>query len=117
MARRQKDDRSERLTEKLTVQLAPSERRRIEAEAAEAGAGLSEWVREKCLRRPGDAPVRAGPRRNPAARELADELRAIGNNLNQLARVANTTGAFTRERQLDDALEHLKTVFDRVLSL
>ena len=38
----------------------------------------------------------AGTRRNPDAKGLADELRAIGINLNQLARVANSTGDLRR---------------------
>jgi hypothetical protein len=69
------------------------------------------------MRRLGDAPVVAGTRRNPTAKLLADELRAIGNNLNQLARVANQTGEVRRETELDATLGELKVAIARVIAL
>jgi hypothetical protein len=107
----------ERRTEKVTVQLAPSERQRLEAAAEKAGAGLSEYVRQLCLRRRAGVPVVAGTTRNPAAKLLADELRAIGNNLNQLTRVANQTGAINHAEALDETLTTLKAAMSRVITL
>ena len=86
----------------MTVQLAPTERKQLETAAAREGKALSDYVRQLCLRRGGRTPVVAGTRRNPDAKALADELRAIGNNINQLARVANQTGELRREAELDD---------------
>jgi hypothetical protein len=54
----------------LGVQLTPSERAELELAAAEAGTGLSQYVRELCLRRAADASNVGGARRNPdSARE------------------------------------------------
>jgi hypothetical protein len=97
--------------------VTPTERQRLEAAAKDAGTPLSEYVREVCLRRRFDAPVVAGTRRNPAAKALADELRAIGINLNQLARVANQTGEVRREAELDRTIEVLKAAMARVITL
>ena len=117
MARYRATDASERRTAKVTVQLAPTERERLRAAAAREGKALSDYVRQLCLRRGGRPPVVAGTQRNPAAKELADELRAIGININQLARIANQTGEIRREAELDFAMERLVTTMDRVIRL
>jgi hypothetical protein len=118
VARYSKTDDSERRTAKVTVQLAPTERQRLEKEAQRAGAALSEHVRHLCLRRGG---ARVGTiartRRNPEAKGLMDELRAIGINLNQLTRHANTSGAMPEARELRDVIEILKAAMGRVLAL
>ena len=62
-------------------------------------------------------PVVAGTRRNPDAKALADELRAIGNNINQLARVANQTGELRRAGELSMVIDRLVTTIDRVIRL
>ncbi len=117
MARYRATFDGERRTAKVTVQLAPTERQTLEDRATRAGTGLSEYVRELCLRRRREAPMVAGTRRNPAAKLLADELRAIGINLNQLARVANQTGDLRREAELEQALGVLKAAMARVITL
>jgi hypothetical protein len=58
-----------------------------------------------------------GARRNPQAKRLLHELSAIGNNLNQLARVANTKRQAPQEGELRAAIEVLKAAMARVLSL
>lgn len=93
MARYAKSDASERRTASLRLQLTPSERAQLEKGAAKAGTHLSQYVRELCLRRTGAGPVVADARRDPVTRELVFQLTAIGNNLNQLARIANSTKA------------------------
>ena len=115
MARRRAADTAARRIASLRSWVTPDEQARIAAEAKAAGAGLSDYIRELCLRRPvGTAPrVRA----NPEAKALADELNAIGINLNQLARVANQTGELRREEALDEALFLLRTAIGRVLTL
>jgi hypothetical protein len=117
MARYRATDASERRTAKVTVQLAPTERQRLETAAAREGKALSDYVRQLCLRRGGRTPVVAGTRRNPEAKALADELRAIGNNINQLARVANQTGELRREGELSMTIDRLVVAMDRVIRL
>ena len=118
MARYKTTDTSERRTAQVTVQLAPTERERLAEDAQRAGAALSEHVRHLCLRRGGaGAGTVARTRRNPEAKGLMDELRAIGINLNQLARHANTSGAMPEAHELRDAIEILKATMGRVLAL
>jgi hypothetical protein len=117
MARYSATDTSERRTASLRSWVTAEEKKRLEAAAERAGAGLSEYIRELCLRRAGKAPVVAGTRRNPLAKSLADELRAIGINLNQLARIANQTGEVRHERELGETLGVLKATMAKVIGL
>jgi hypothetical protein len=117
MARHRKTYTGERRTVHLGVQLTPTERAELEFAAAQAGARLSQYVRELCLRRSADATTVGGARRNPEAKRLMFELSAIGNNLNQLARVANTTRTAPQEAELRAAIEVLKATMAHVLAL
>jgi hypothetical protein len=117
MARYVKSDTSERRTASLRLQLTPSERAELETGAAEAGTQLSQYVRELCLRRSGSGPVVARAKRNPEARALMHELTAIGNNLNQLARVANSVKAMPQLHELRLTTGFLKTALARVIEL
>ncbi len=117
MARHRKTYTGERRTVHLGVQLTPSERAELELAATEAGASLSQYVRELCLRRAAEAATVGGARRNPEAKRLMHELSAIGNNLNQLARVANTKHQAPQEVELRATIEVLKAAMARVLSL
>ena len=117
MARYQKSDVGERRTASLRLQLTPSERAELEEGAAAAGTHLSQYVRELCLRRAAAAPVVAGTKRNREARGLIYQLTVIGNNLNQLARVANTVKAAPQLYELRLTTGLLKTAFTHVLEL
>jgi hypothetical protein len=117
MARYRKSDVGERRTASLRLQLTPSERAELEQGAAAAGTHLSQYVRELCLRRAATAPVVAGTKRNREARGLAYQLTVIGNNLNQLARVANTVKAAPQLFELRLTTGLLKTALGRVLAL
>ena len=117
MARHRKTYTGERRTVHLGVQLTPSERAELEFAAAESGAHLSQYVRELCLSRSAEPATVGGARRNPDAKRLLHELSAIGNNLNQLARIANTTRQAAQECELRAAIEVLKTAMARVLAL
>jgi uncharacterized protein (DUF1778 family) len=117
MARYAKSDISERRTASLCLQLTPSERAELEAGADAAGTSLSQYVRDLCLRRAGAGTVVAQTRRNPEARTLAYELKAIGNNLNQLAVVANSTKAMPALMDLRLVSGFLKTALLRVIEL
>jgi hypothetical protein len=117
MARHRKSYTGERRTVHLGVQLTPTERAELEAAASEAGTGLSQYVRELCLRRTPEAATVGGARRNPEAKRLMYELSAIGNNLNQLARIANTTRCAPQEQELKAAIAFLKATMAHVLAL
>ncbi len=107
----------ERRTAHVGVQLTPSERRDLQEAAEREGARLSEYVRGLCLRRSPVAGVVAGTRRNPEAKALMHELAAIGNNLNQLTRHANTSGSLPAAHELRATIELLKAAMGRVLAL
>lgn len=117
MARYSKDHTGERRTEKVTIQFTPSERQALEKAAEESGASLSQAARELCLRRLAAAQIVAGTRRNPEARALMRELTAIGNNLNQLARIANTNQAIPQLHELHLTTGMLKAALTRVITL
>ena len=117
MARHRKTYTGERRTVHLGVQLTPTERAELASAAAGAGASLSQYVRELCLRRTAEAAIEGGARRNPEARALVRELTAIGNNLNQLARVANQTGELRREGELSMTIDRLKEAMTKVITL
>jgi hypothetical protein len=111
------NDTGERRTAGFTVQFTPSERAQLGDAAPQNGAPLGEYIRDCCLRRGGQSPIVAGTQRNPDAKRLADELRAIGINLNQIAHIANATGDIRRAEALDMTLDLLVTAMSRVIEL
>jgi uncharacterized protein (DUF1778 family) len=115
VARYERSYEGERRTAPLRLQLTPSERDELDTAAARQGATLSAFTRELLFRR--SATVVAGTRRNPEAAALMRELSAIGNNLNQIARQLNTTGALRHDEALDAALDLHKQAISRVLDL
>lgn len=117
MARYTKSYTGEKRTKHLGVQLTPSERALLKKAAHEAGASLSQYVRELSLRRTTTPSVVAATRRNPEARALMHELNAIGNNLNQLTRLANTEKMAPQLRELQGTTDLLKAAMARVLGL
>jgi len=117
MPRYRREYTGQRRTTSVNFQLTPDEREQLEKAAANAGARLSEYVREQCLRRVTAAPVVGGARRNPQARALVHELTAIGNNLNQLARLANTLRAMPQLHELHLTTGMLKAALARVIEL
>jgi hypothetical protein len=119
MARYEQTYSGERRTCALHVQLTPGERTQLESASQRAGAAsLSAHVRSLCLRWAAESEVTAPTtRRNPEALRLAFELNAIGNNLNQLARIANMTKAIAALRELRSAIRCLKAAIARVVAL
>lgn len=117
MARHKRDYSGEKYTRPVTLKLTPSQREALEKGAQKAGTTLSQYTRELCLRRSGAAEIVAGTRRSPDAAIIADQLIAVGNNLNQLAKVANTTKAAPQFHELKMTTDFLKVVFNRVLAL
>lgn len=129
MSRYAHNDKAERRTAFLGIQLTPSERAELDALAARLGARPSTYARELLFRR--SAAVVAGTRRNPEAAALlpaltglGEEISRVGNNLNQLAHRANSHGRITSEHALRDALSRwaqtealVKQALARVLKL
>jgi len=116
MARYERSYTGERRTEHLGVQLTPTEKGELEKAAEGQGApNVSAYARELLFRR--SAAVVAATRRNPEAKALAAELRAIGNNLNQVARHLNSTGELRDWGELREAIDLHKQAVLRVLDL
>lgn len=88
---------AQRLTQLVNVRVSPGEAARWSAAAAAAGLSRSDWVRLR-VAGPDEVTGRPAPRRRalgrgraiPADPALIAQLARIGNNLNQLARWANT---------------------------
>jgi hypothetical protein len=110
--------RGARRTAALHVQLTPDERSALEDAARKAGAvSLSAFVRFLCLRgmaEPEPAEAVAPP--SAEARRLIYELNAVGNNLNQLARKANTAGDLAAD-ELRATTGLLKAALARAIAL
>ncbi|MBV9826050.1 MAG: plasmid mobilization relaxosome protein MobC [Alphaproteobacteria bacterium] len=117
MARRKQADASEQRTKFLGVQLTPKERGKLERAAEGEGISLSAYARQLLFRRQAAAEVVAETRRNPEAKALAGELRAIGNNLNQVARELNGTGTLRDWGELREVIGLHKRAFERVIAL
>ncbi|HTV29785.1 MAG TPA: plasmid mobilization relaxosome protein MobC [Xanthobacteraceae bacterium] len=115
MPRYERSYAGERRTTSVRVKLTPTEKQALEAAAAPRGGNVSDYVREICLVRRGGAPPEV--RRNPEARRLMEELRAIGNNLNQIARHANVIGEVGSRDELSTTLRELQRAMARVIAL
>jgi len=93
--------RRPRLTLVKPVRFAPEEWDKIEAKADEIGLPPSVYVRRTTL----------GYRLSGRIRgRVVYSLCRIGNNLNQLARVANATGQIRQVRRLEEVLEEILDV-------
>lgn len=117
MARHKEAYAGERFTEGLYLQLTPSQRAQLREAATAAGARQSDYAREQLFRRGGQPTIAAGVRRNPEAKMLADELRRIGNNLNQLSAHANARGELPEQREIQQTITLLKAALARVIAL
>ena len=118
MARYAETYSGERRTAALHVQLTPAERAQLEAAAHAAGSpSLSAFARDHLMRRTAVPRQVAGVRRHPDAPGLVYQLSAIGNNLNQIARVANRNGAVASVEELLSVIEILKAAMARIIAL
>jgi hypothetical protein len=97
MARHRRGYTGERYTDPITVKLTPSQRAAVTAEAEARGMLLSDLARAKLI---GKRLPKAGV--DPQTiRALTVQIAHIGNNLNQLARIANQTGRIRSEQAID----------------
>jgi len=115
MARWQRDYVGERRTDRVTVQLTPTERAAVESRAAGARRPtVSDYFRWRAL----DGEQTTVPRLDPeTVHRIEAELRRTGNNLNQVARHLNTTGYLRSREELDQCISDLKVAIARVITL
>ena len=109
--RPRKDDPSLR-SEWLRARVRPDELHRIEQLARDAGKTPSECLRDTAL----TAQIMIKRTRNVAP-GLLHELSRIGNNLNQIAKVCNTTGESRRAQGIEIYLDELRPVLKRLYEL
>ncbi len=96
-------------TDWVHVRVTADQRRKIRERADECGLPVSTFVRKVAM---GSIP-RARPRR--LEKKAVYHLGRIGNNLNQLARVANASGQVSEERHLRVITEELLAAIRRLL--
>jgi Bacterial mobilisation protein (MobC) len=109
--RPRKDDPSLR-SEWLRARVRPDDLHRVEQLARDAGKTPSEYVRDASL----TAQILI-KRTRYVAPALLNELSRIGNNLNQIAKVCNTTGESRRARAIEIYLDELRPVLKRLYEL
>ena len=109
--RPRKDDPSLR-SAWLRARVRPDELHRIEQLARDAGKTPSEYVRDAAL----TAQI-VIKRTRHVAPALLHELSRIGNDLNQIAKVCNTTGESRRARGIEMYLDELRPVLKRLYEL
>jgi hypothetical protein len=86
-------------TKKVTFRVTPSEKEHLKIESGKAGLPVEPFLRRLVLG------VDLQPRPPAELTEILRQLTAIGNNINQIARVANSAG---KVHQAD--LEYIKTL-------
>ena len=115
MARHRKSFTGERLTASYKAKTTPTGRLMAEKYASETGLSLSEYLRAVAERKP-VLSKQAG--RDPTLlRSIQRELQAQGNNLNQLATVANSRRQIESAADLAELKARLIAVWDKVLAL
>ncbi len=115
MARYEQTFTGERRTRSIGIKLTPSERAEFEAAAEAMGMPVSAYVRELAMKRsPQGAPM---VHRDPQAKALLRELNAIGNNINQLARQANTQNEMPSLSALKTAMAALREAMAHIIDL
>jgi hypothetical protein len=86
-------------TERTTIRWTPENLQMMKQRAEKAGVSTGRYVREVAL---GELPQDEDGADKYALivelKNLRKELGAIGNNINQIAKLGNQTGAFDRER-------------------
>lgn len=94
-------------TEILRTRVSPEEREKIEYKALSSYRTVSRYLRDTAL----DKPIIV----INGVDELADELRRIGNNLNQITRAVNT--GMISAAELNETREELKKIWQSLNSL
>jgi len=95
-------------TRAMLVRFTPAEIEAVRERARACGRPVARYAREVLL----GATPRA--RRNTSADEALRQLARIGNNLNQLAHIANATERLPIEAKVDTVLAELMAVASRI---
>ena len=95
-------------TMSIRVRVSPGERRVIRERARECGKRASTFMREVAL---GSVP-RARPRR--VEQQAIHQLARLGNNLNQISRVANASGRIEEAVRLREVLAEIEAAVRRL---
>jgi mobilization protein NikA len=96
----------------LRARVTTAELHRVEQLARDANKTQSDYVRETAL----TARIMIKRHRKVDPMVL-NELSRIGNNLNQIARICNTTGDSRRARNIEDFLVYLRPLLQRLHEL
>jgi hypothetical protein len=100
-------------SEWLKARVTPDELHHVEQQARDAGKTPSEFFRDAVLN--GHIVVKRFRSPDPA---ILNQLQRIGNNLNQIARICNTTGDARRATLIENHLENdLRPVLHLLLEL
>ena len=97
-----------RRTLRLTFRATAAEARTIRANTRATGLSVSAYVRALAFGRPAKA------RRSHLQRDARYQLSKMGNNLNQLGRVARDAGQTEMARLLESVLKVLRAALDRL---
>lgn len=115
MARRRKEDASDRRTAYVSFFVTPVERAELDGRAAAVGRSRSEFLRIVAL---SDLKKPAPSARSPEAiRALALEITRVGTNLNQLAHIANERRELPRKAELEAVSARIVATLEKVMEL
>lgn len=92
-------------TKKITVRLTEKEYAKLREMSATSGLKMEPVIRQILVG------YEIRPRPNATYIKLIDQLAAVGNNLNQIAHLANRTGVVT-EQQLKETHQLLEKIWD-----
>lgn len=109
-----------RTTQSTTIRLTPDDHAVLAAAAEAAGVGPSTFARIATLDAAGGRRPEIRKRPDPVRRDLAQVLGAlgrIGNNVNQVARVANATGDVSSILAVHGLRDQLAELTQAVLEL
>lgn len=106
---RPKKSDTDKRTLLIAARVRPDELAIIEGRAAETNRPLSDFIRDQALT--GSVLVRAFRTFSAVDR---NDLARIGSNLNQIARACNTSGDTYRARRIEDLLDQLRAVLERL---
>lgn len=99
----------------VAVRCSDAEHATMNAAAAQAGLTVGPYLRALALGTPGPRAVRRPPVEKEALARLLGELGRVGSNVNQLARVANTSGDLPVTNRLDAITAELAAMRDELM--
>ena len=115
MARPRKTNEAELRAQHVGIQLTENEKKELRFRAAKTGRKLSDYCRIVLL---SDHKAPAPSARSPEAiRELVVALNRVGNNVNQLAKVANETNQLPDRRALEEVTARIAETVEKVMAL